>query len=197
MDGRRVLEASVLEARHRSRVATPRLRDGEMRLRDGEMGLGLRTRPGRRAPSRGGPGRGVVRRRGADPAGAPAAEARVSKAAEERRGGEWVGGWEGFGRFHIPHPRCAPAVGGRMTLTNLPLGQWRVGPNLVGPTRQPLKCGFSCRTEVWAERGWVGCREGQTGGPSFEMRLEWYGVWLWTNPYLKCTWMKNKLKRNL
>jgi hypothetical protein len=96
MDGRRVLEASVLEARHRSRVATPRLRDGEMRLRDGEMGLrdgemglGLRTRPGRRAPSRGGPGRGVVRRRGADPAGAPAAEeARVSKAAEERRGGE-------------------------------------------------------------------------------------------------------------
>jgi hypothetical protein len=31
--------------------------------------------------------------------------------------------WVGFGGFHIPHPRCAPAVGGRMTFTNLPLGQ--------------------------------------------------------------------------
>jgi hypothetical protein len=120
MDGRRVLEALVLEARHRSRVATPRLRDGEMWLRDGEMGLGLRTRPGRRVPSRGRPGRGVVEE-------APAAEeARVSEAAEERRGREERGkmsGWVGFGGFHIPHPRCAPAVGGRMTLTNLPLGQ--------------------------------------------------------------------------
>jgi hypothetical protein len=82
MDRRQVLEASVLEARHRSRVATPRLRDGEMRLWDGEMGLGLQTRPGRRAPSRGGPGRGVIEE-------APAAEAaRVSEAAEERRGRE-------------------------------------------------------------------------------------------------------------
>jgi hypothetical protein len=89
MDDRRVLEVSVLEARHRSRVATPQLRDGEMRLRDGEMGLGLWTRPGRRAPSRGGPGWGVVEE-------APATEAaRVSEAAEsdrrreaERRGGE-------------------------------------------------------------------------------------------------------------
>jgi hypothetical protein len=82
MDGRRVLEASVLEASHRSRVATPRLQDGEMRLRNGKMGLGLRTRSGHRAPSRGGPGRGVVEE-------APAAEeARVSEAAEERRGRE-------------------------------------------------------------------------------------------------------------
>jgi hypothetical protein len=120
MDGRRVLEASLLEARHRSRVATTRLRDGEMRLRDGEMGLGMWTRPGRRAPSRGGPSRGVVEE-------APAAEeARVSEAAEERRAerrGGGMSGWVGFGGLHIPHPRCAPAVGGRMTLTNLPLGQ--------------------------------------------------------------------------
>jgi hypothetical protein len=120
MDGRRVLEASVLEARHRSRVATLRLWDGEMRLRDEEMELGLRTRPGRRALLWGGPGRGVVEE-------APAAEAAtVSEAAEERRDREGRGrmsGWVGFGGFHIAYPRCAPAVGGRMTFTNLPLGQ--------------------------------------------------------------------------
>jgi hypothetical protein len=94
---------SVLKARHRARVATPRLRDGEMRLRDAEMGLGLRTQPGRRALLRGRPGRGVVEE-------APAvAAARVSDGDEERerlRGegeNEWVGGISG-----ISHP--APAL---------------------------------------------------------------------------------------
>jgi hypothetical protein len=140
MDGRRVLEASVLEARHRSRVATPWLRYGEMRLRDGEMGLGLRTRPGHRAPSRGGPGRGVIEE-------APGAEAarfprRLTPRGVERPRGEGENEWVG-GIWWISHP--APALCARGGWANdvheLATGSMTCGSQLAW-ARTPA-------TEVW------------------------------------------------
>jgi hypothetical protein len=172
---------------------------GVMRRRAAEQAkvscvVELRTRPVRRASSRCKLSWGVICHRGADPAGASSKrhprrrrlgfqmEMGKGRGREERGR---MSGWVGFLGFHILHPRCAPTMGGRMTFTNLPLGQWRVGPNLLGPTRQPLKGSDWMFHVAWwwagvhlsltggrAERGWVGYREGHTGGHSFEMRFE-------------------------